>query len=47
MYHLIQDDSREVKQLIFPNSLKVQVLEAMHDQVGHQALEKPTALSKK
>ena len=43
-YRLIQDDEREIKQLVLPNSLKVLVLKAMDDQAGHQVSEKTNAL---
>ena len=47
LYRLIHDNGREVKQLILPLSLKPQVLQAVHDQAGHQATERTTALTRR
>ena len=35
-----------VKQVLLPNNLRAQVLDAVHDQMGHQATEKTLALTR-
>ena len=47
LYRLIHDNGGEVRQLILPRCLTRQVLQAVHDQAGHQATEKTTSLVRK
>ena len=46
LYRLIHDNG-EVNQLILPRCLIRQVLQAVHDQAGHQATERTTSLVRK
>jgi transposase InsO family protein len=46
LYRTVKDNGREVKQLLLPESLKTNVLEAVHDQVGHQGAEKTLQLAR-
>nr|XP_006823845.1 PREDICTED: gypsy retrotransposon integrase-like protein 1-like [Saccoglossus kowalevskii] len=44
LYCVVYDAGNKIKQLILPSMLKEKVLNAVHDQVGHQGAEKTTAL---
>ena len=44
LYRVIRVLGQEVKQLILPDSLKDKVLASVHDELGHQAAERTTAL---
>ena len=46
LYRTIVDNGRVVKQLLLPDVLKKQVLEAVHDHVGHQGAEKTLQLAR-
>ena len=39
-------NGQEIKQLILPSSLKSKVLSLVHDDLGHQAVEKTTVLTR-
>ena len=46
LYRVVQNNGEEVRQLILPGSLKDKVLRSVHDDLGHQAVEKTTALTR-
>ena len=43
---VVQKNGQEVRQLILPGSLKDKVPRSVHDDLGHQAVEKTTALTR-
>ena len=43
LYRVVQVNGQEVRQLILPGSLKDKVLRSVHDDLGHQAVEKTTS----
>ena len=45
LYRVVQVNGQEVRQLILPGSLKDKVLRSVHDDLGHQAVEKTTSLT--
>ena len=46
LYRTVFMHGNHVKQVLLPNNLKAQVLDAVHDQMGHQATEKTLALTR-
>lgn len=46
LYHIVQVNGQEIRQLILPGSLRDKVLRSVHDDLGHQAVEKTMALTK-
>ena len=46
LYRTVQQGNRKVKQLILPRSLVGKVLKSVHDDLGHQAVEKTTLLTR-
>ena len=46
LYRAIRLNGSQVKQLILPRSLVNQVLKSVHDDLGHQAVEKTTLLTR-
>jgi len=46
LYRVVQVNGQEIKQLILPGSLKSKVLSSVHDDLGHQAVEKTTVLTR-
>ena len=46
LYRVVQVNGQEVRQLILPGSLKDKVLRSVHDDLGHQAVEKTTVLTR-
>ena len=45
-HRVVQKNGQEVRQLILPGSLKDRVLRSVHDDLGHQAVEKTTVLTR-
>ena len=45
LYRVVQVNGQGARQLILPGSLKSNVLRSIHDDLGHQAVEKTTALA--
>ena len=46
LYRVVQINGQGARQLILPGSLKRNVLKSIHDDLGHQAVEKTTALAR-
>ena len=46
LYRVVQINGQGARQLILPGSLKRNVLKSIHDHLGHQAVEKTTALAR-
>ena len=46
LYRVVQKNGQEVRQLILPGSLKDKALRSVHDDLGHQAVEKTTILTR-
>ena len=46
LYRIVRVNGQEIKQLILPGSLKSKVLSSVHDDLGHQAVEKTTVLTR-
>ena len=46
LYRVVQKNGQEVRQLILPGSLKDKVPRSVHDDLGHQAVEKTTVLTR-
>ena len=44
LYRIVMINGNSVKQVMLPENLKSQVMDAVHDQMGHQAVEKTLAL---
>ena len=44
LYRIVLINGNRVKQVLLPENLKSQVMDAVHDQMGHQAVEKTLAL---
>lgn len=47
LYRTIKETGKDVKQLLLPRCLRKQVLQAVHDDVGHQASEKTLDLTRR
>lgn len=46
LYRVIYIHGQEVKQLILPDALKSKVMTAVHDELGHQGIDKTTAVAR-
>ena len=46
LYRVVQINGQAARQLILPGSLKSNVLKSIHDDLGHQAVEKTTVLAR-
>ena len=46
LYRVVQVNGQEVRQLILPGSLRDKVLRSVHDDLGHQGVEKTTLLTR-
>ena len=47
LYRIIHDNGQEIKQVLLPVSLKQQVLESVHDKLGHQGSQRTTLLARR
>lgn len=46
LYRVVQVNGRDTWQMLLPDSLKCKVLRSVHDDMGHQAVEKTTLLAR-